>query len=434
MLLDLSSHACRYQIQYDVSDSSERPALSLVLNVTFVESVIIIGSFLFIGQAASSSTAQQNVLALCNASSAVNAAFTATVASVFQSWLANTTSAYVSQLVTGQMSDAAGVSASNSARLALFSDVTQPDMQVLNASIDQNITSMLVGGSTAAVQTYVYNVTLQATVLTASLLASVFVDVLNDSDSTVNSRRLLSEPLAMDKLQHNTDTRAWLQPEPNLGTALKQHDDYSSGSSNEYEDSRNRANPRHLQATQTSSAFPLASLMLFKVDLTLAAFQGTSGCSKTSIGNLFYGGADPPEPLQHLCAKSDGDLSFNEALLKLADGSIPLLQVYHIIFPPFNNKSSILNPAAAATGVISESIVRHMRFGASHPCLLPCVCPKVVHVCCCVWMYMLRLYALHHRLSVISDNCPQNCPGFARQFSQMSGSSVRVQALTASST
>lgn len=282
---------CRYQIRYDVSDNIGSTAVPLILNITFSESATITGSFLLIGQAARNSTAQQIALALRNTSSAVNAAFTATVASAFQSWLRQNTSAYVAQLVTGQHTETAAVSVENSARLALFSDVVQPDVEVLSSHIDQNITAQLSSSSTAAVQSYVYNVTLQVTVLTASLLSSVFVNVLNGSAHIDVGRHLLAESVALHPSKR----------------CLQQ------------------------SSSQASPTFPLASLLLFKVDLTLAAFYGTSNCSIQSIGDLFYGGADPPEALHQLCGSSAGDLSstasLNQALLGTTNSSIPLLQV-----------------------------------------------------------------------------------------------------------
>ena len=346
---------CRYQVQYDVTDSNGKAATPLVLNITFVESAIVTGSFTFISQAAGDSNAQEIALALYNTSSVVNAAFTATVASVFQTWLADTTSAYVSQQTAGLESGAALVQAINAARLSLFVDVLQSDVRVLNSTVDQNITAQLVTNSTASVQSYAYNVTMQVTVLTANLLSSVFVDVLN---STSSRRHLLSAatPFRSDPLepQHSIIT-AWLagsktrSNSSNMLSSMRMYNSNSSTVSSSsmpipptlYSSSSNTqghstssmeamghvVRSRKLQATQSSSAFPLASLLMFKMDLTLAAFLGTSGCSTDNIAELFYDGADTPEVLEQLCGSSDNDFSLSQALLAVANSSIPLFQV-----------------------------------------------------------------------------------------------------------
>ena len=474
---ETSNASCRYQIQYDVSDSEGRAATSLILNITFVESAIITGSFFFIGQADSDSTAQDNALALYNTSSVVSAAFTATVASVFQLWLIGTTSAYVDQLTSGLGLESYSTQATNVARLALFSDVTQPEVQVLNSTVDQNLTAQLVDNSAAGVQTYAYNVTLQVTVLTATLLSSVFVNVLNSTSST---RHLLSSSPSLRsdqyEAQHSIITKASAQqaglvaaafttaagwpadrsssigmysssrhsrnssiissidmyssnsktsstvngsgvhshtklyidsPSIDNSSSLKQsmysnssssmgqsvyisssdshsmkqgvysstqkrsvygsshsssnseqsviagsnsmtkHSMYISssspqsdnissclmqtGRSSRLEDSSEAVGSRRLQAITSSSAFPLASLLLFKMDLTLAAFEGTSGCSTDNIADLFYDGADVPEALSQLCGSSGDDLSLSQALLALANSSIPLFQVNDVL-------------------------------------------------------------------------------------------------------
>lgn len=369
-----------------------------------MESAIITGSFLFIAQAVDSSTAEKNAAALYNTSTVVNAAFTATVASVFQSWLADTTSAYVNQFVTGLT--AAQIRTTNEVRLALFSAVTQPDVQVLDSTIDWNITAQLVENGTASPQSYAYNVTLQVTVLTVELLSSVFVSVLH---STSSRRHLLAHtvvPANQLDLQHSSiepgsawqaetagnasvtmsETEAHSSSSTGSGSAVYTDSSRSSSSINSdirmysgsnqsslqcksskiehvynssskssqcssgsggrvyngsvrsstcnsnsryYVHSSSSASSRRLQATQSSFAFPLASLLLFKMDLTLAAFQGTSGCSTVAIADLFYNGADVPATLSQLCGDSDADLSLSEALLALANSSIPLFQVPH---------------------------------------------------------------------------------------------------------
>ena len=72
---------------------------------------------------------------------------------------------------------------------------------------------------------------------------------------------------------------------------------------------------RKLRAAQSSSAFPLASLLMFKMDLALAAFQGTSGCSTDNIADLFYDGEAVPAALNELCDGSEPDWSLSQALL-----------------------------------------------------------------------------------------------------------------------
>ena len=362
-----------------MSDSNGKAATPLVLNITFVESAIVTGSFTFISQAAGDSDAQEIALALYNTSSVVNAAFTATIASVFQSWLADTTSAYVSQLTADLESGAALIQAINAARLSLFGDVLQSDVRVLNSTVDQNITAQLVTNSTASVQSYAYNVTMQVTVLTANLLSSVFVDVLNNTSSR---RHLLgaaslfrSDPV---EPQHSITT-AWLagsktrsngsnlcrdvsmdahnrcSASSSILSSMRMYNSNSSTMSSSsmpiaptlYSSSSNTqghitgsmeamghfANSRKLQATQASSVFPLASLLMFKMDLTLAAFLGTSGCSTDNIAVLFYDGADTPEVLEQLCGSSDNDFSLSQALLAVANSSIPLFQVSKMPLP-----------------------------------------------------------------------------------------------------
>lgn len=414
----------RYLVQYGVADSSGRSAPSLTLDITFLESGTITGSFLLIGQADSNSSAQQDALALSNSSSLVNTAFTAALASAFQSWLTHTTSAFANQLVDARFMSAADVSAIDSARLALLGDVLQPDVKVLNSSIDQTATALLVSNSTAAVQNYAYNVTVQVTVLTASLLSSVFVSLLNDTTNLINGGRLLhahsAQEADMSGLQYSM-LAAWSQQHVNnlvptvtqqagptaadfapVTTVYNMANNYSSlayssnmsSVSTMYSSSRSRrgsntrrmtgmyndsssstssqylnssqyvdssqcisssdkvtsrqhlqeiqhlssshhvsgadlhAQGRRLQAPQPNSPFPLASLLLFKTDLILAAFNGTSSCSTDSIGDLFYGGSDLPADVAQVCQSSAGDGSLNHALLQLANSSLPLFQVF----------------------------------------------------------------------------------------------------------
>lgn len=449
--------ARRYQVQYDVSDSNGVSATSLILNITFVESAIVTGSLLFLARAANGSAAQKIAVDLFNTSSVVNAAFTATVASVFQSWLADTTAAYVTQYTSSQETDAALVHATNTVRLALFSNVTQPDVQVLSSAIDPNVTALLVNNSTAEVQNYAYNVTLQITVLTANLLSSVFVDVLNSTSSrrlllaaasTLDASQLdqwhsppsatsspqssaahhVSTPAAQmlsgsnDKFTGNSDgsigNRAHLynsscssnKTASNIGmynssdsrtrrknryphgtdnatdiyssstssrtgcTASLNHCMYSSSVVNHslYSSSSKSSSShmgglwtpsfgstynqdtqsRRLLASQSTSAFPLASLLMFKMGLTLAALQGTSGCSPDNIADLFYAGAAAPGALSQLCGSSDSNFSLSQALLAVANSSMPLLQVhkYCCFILPICNASMIKHLGSNVVG------------------------------------------------------------------------------------
>ena len=65
------------------------------------------------------------------------------------------------------------------------------------------------------------------------------------------------------------------------------------------------------------------------MDMLLAAFSGTSGCSTDGLTDLFYEDSEPPDTLAELCGGDGGsqDLSLNTALLGTANSSVPLLQV-----------------------------------------------------------------------------------------------------------
>ena len=355
-----------------MADSDNVAATPLSLNITFVESATVTGSFLFIAHAASSGNAQQDIAALLNTSSPFNTAFTSMIAAVFQSWLAESTSTYVTQLTAGLDSDSALVQAVDTERLGLFSHVQQPDVTVMNATIVQDITNVL-DASSSTVTRYAYNVTVQVSVVTANLLSSVFVDVLN---ATASRRRLLAMPYmphpAQQKLSHVPDAgdaaaTSCLTATPQLIAASPRQlgcqdgiissrmidnsnvSNVSSSSSNSINSSSGNSigssttntssrmpdvsrssvsySRRKLRATQSSSAFPLASLLMFKMDLTLAAFQGTSGCSTDNIADLFYDGEAVPAALDELCDGSEPDWSLSQALLEIANSSLPLLQV-----------------------------------------------------------------------------------------------------------
>ncbi len=179
---------CRYQIQYTVFDANSVAATPLTISITFVEVALVTGSFLFIGQANSMSSAQLQAQQLNTTEAAPNAAFTTAVASVFRSWLASATTSYVDQLTATLGTTAATVAATNTIELGLFSSVLTTDVTVLNVAIDENVTMALNVNSSEIMQNYAFNVTLQVVVLTADMLLSVFVDVLN---STYTRRRLL---------------------------------------------------------------------------------------------------------------------------------------------------------------------------------------------------------------------------------------------------
>ncbi len=178
--------ACfRYLIEYGASDSSGVAAAPLTISITFVEVALVTGSFLFIGQADSTIEAQQHAAQLYTPGTAPNSAFTADIATVFQTWLASNVTTYVDQMTAALGASTAVIAAVNTLELGIFSTVLVPDVTVLNATIDQNVTSLLSINSSNPSQTYAYNVTLQV----ADMLLSVFVDVLNSTDSR---RRLLS--------------------------------------------------------------------------------------------------------------------------------------------------------------------------------------------------------------------------------------------------
>ena len=396
---------CRYQIQYTVSDAKNVAAMPLTISITFVEVALVTGSFLFIGQADNATEAQQQALQLTANGTVSNAAVTTAVASVFQGWLASATSTYVDQLTSTLGSAAATVAATNTLELGLFSSVLTTDVTVVNATIDQNTTSVLNVNSSDAVQNYAYNVTLQVAVLTADMLLSIFVDVLN---STYTRRRLLSssalswiqptehsevsvpvqssfageQPLSpslpavhqqgqrsssgsevittqqpqllqvqvhtADSLQHAPQATVLLQP-PSQSSLIS--DTLTAVLSS----AAASAHRRSLRSTSSSTPFPLASLLQFKMDLVLAAFTATSGCSTDSLTELFYGGSEAPDSLSELCGGYGGgtDLSLNQALLAAVNSSVPLLQVW----------------AAPCTSSLHASATEACATWACQPCL-----------------------------------------------------------------
>ena len=380
-----------------MSDANNVAAAPLTISITFVEVALVTGSFLFIGQADSTIEAQQHAAQLYTPGTIPNSAFTADVATVFQTWLASNVTTYVDQMTAALGATTAVVAAVNTLELGLFSSVLVSDVTVLNATIDQNVTSLLTTNSSSASQTYAYNVTLQVAVLTADMLLSVFVDVLNSTDGR---RRLLSSsdlasaagqnsmlPLPNHVLArpgnaailpskiHLADSLLagpsqsaltskhlpfsvlpesmqqgqglagnWAAIMQNSGT--KQTDDRPAcgcshaAHSNSFPASFHSAlhqimmlhapgHSRSLQSTSSASEFPLVSLLTFKVDLLLAAFGSTSGCSTASVTALFFDDEDTPESLDDLCGTDSGvvDLSMSQALLASTNSSVPLLQV-----------------------------------------------------------------------------------------------------------
>jgi len=365
---------CRYQIQYTVFDANNVAATPLTISITFVEVALVTGSFLFIGQANSMSSAQLQAQQLNTTEAAPNAAFTTAVASVFRSWLASATTSYVDQLTATLGTTAATVAATNTIELGLFSSVLTTDVTVLNVAIDENVTMALNGNSSEIMQKYAFNVTLQVVVLTADMLLSVFVDVLN---STYTRRRLLGSsalPWTQPDTHHEPSQAIQTSPEATASLLdalplsfqqpcqplvasktiyahqpeMQVHSTRSSLVTSTMQQPRGQSilahedtlleqpaasvvcHSRSLQSSDSSSTvFPLASLLQFKMDMLLAAFSGTSGCSIDSLTDLFYEDSEPPDTLAELCGVDGGsqDLSLNTALLGIANRSVPLLQV-----------------------------------------------------------------------------------------------------------
>ena len=378
----------RYQIQYSVTDADSRVAQPLVLGITFVEKATVTASLLFIGQAPSLDNAQSQAVLLNTSGSVPNSAFTTAVASTYQGRLAAATGAYVQQLVGSLNASADTVAAINTLRLGLFSTVAQTDLTVLNVSINQSITAAANVNSSSLVQNIVYNVTLQVVVLTADMLLSVFVDVLN---STYARRRLLSSsqlvfplPVLSSLPQESTEQFAdcpTLPTMPDLslqmqpGTALdltQQHmrskSNLNSNSNSKlisnlnsdldsslqqphlpestqaatHQEDMNELSAQHtadakllelrrMLASGSSTAFPLASLLQFKTELMLAAISSTSRCDSGGLRDQFYQGGSVPDAMSQLCGAATGQSqALDQALQSAAsssNNSVPLLQV-----------------------------------------------------------------------------------------------------------
>jgi hypothetical protein len=307
-----------------------------------VEVASITVGFFFMGQADNVSQAQQHAAQLCTAGAASNAAVTADLAAVLQNWLSSAVSSHVDQMKLALDASAEVVAAVDVVELGLFSAVVQADIAVLNASIDWDLTAVLNFNIT---QTYAYNVTVQAAVLTSDLLLSVFVDVLSSSTSR---RRLQSESdhLPYDELLHSTDSLPSMQTKSIHAVAAAHFPRnvaaWSSVTTQQQSSNRTARMPalgtawdgshgkaRSVLSTGPSSAFPLSSLLAFKTDLMLAAFADTSGCSIDSLTDLFFEDSEEPKELSDQCVDDDGsaDLSLNKALFVSAGDSVPLLQV-----------------------------------------------------------------------------------------------------------
>jgi len=94
----------------------------------------------------------------------------------------------VDQLTAALGTSADTVAAINSLELGLFSSVLAPDVAILSATIDHNVTAALSCNSS---NVYAYSVTLQVAVLTADMLLSVFVNVLNSTYTRQSTTALL---------------------------------------------------------------------------------------------------------------------------------------------------------------------------------------------------------------------------------------------------
>ena len=374
---------CRYQITYTIVGADDVAATPLTLSITFAEVAVVTGSFLFIGQAPNANIAQQHALQLNTTGSAPNAALITAVASVFQTWLASAISTYVKELTATLGTTAATIAVSNTLQLGQFSSVTAQDVTIASAVIDPNVTAVLNTESSADAQNYAYNVTLQVAVLTADMLLSVFVDVL--SNNTGSRRHLLDSRsgLGTDQLwtasqqkrpsdatilhqvtKQSAASRQNLLPSlspdgqlliQQLGLEMPEHVTPADASATHTALVRaqhtqhtlpvlpcmhhvfalHRAKPVHslllrhlLQGTASAAAFPLASLLLFKMDLLLAAFTSTSGCSTDTIAELFYQGSGFPDAAEATCVDNNlADNSLDVALLSISNSSVPLLQV-----------------------------------------------------------------------------------------------------------
>lgn len=165
-------------------------------------------------------------------------------------------------------------------------------------------------------QKYAFNVTVQVAVLTSNMLKSVYVDVLSDLAGLSNPssrQRLHSSPHSKlsAALLHSSESAPSMQTTSDhiaasngfsRGTAplpfqqtLQQTDSKTAraaGLATAREDLQGQV--RSLLGTSLDSQFPVASLLAFKSNWALAAFDGTSGCDTDSLTALFYQDSELP--------------------------------------------------------------------------------------------------------------------------------------------
>ena len=327
---------CRYQIKYSVSDFSGAAAAPVTIDITIVEVALVTGSFLFVAQADSMYRAQQHAAQLYTAGTDTNSVLTADLATVLQTWLASATSTYVRQMTTYLGADAYTVAAANTLQLSLFSAVVPADVTVLSASIDWSNTVALNTNSSSVTQKYAFNVTVQVAVLTSTMLKAVYVDVLSDLAglSSVSSRRRLhssSHGSLSAALLHSSESGLSMQTTSDNVAA-------SSGFTRDmaplpFQRTLQQTDSKHgmvrsLLGTSLDSKFPLTSLLAFKSNLVLAAFDGTTGCNTDSLTALFYQNSQPPADFSDVCVSAGStDYSMNAALLASTNASVPLFQV-----------------------------------------------------------------------------------------------------------
>ena len=351
LLLSSSVMWCRYLIKYSVSDFSGAAAAPVTIDVTFVEVALVTGSFLFLAQADSIDHAQQHAAQLCTAGSDINSVLTADIGTVLQTWLASATSMYVRQMTTHLGADAYAVAAVNMLELGLFSAVLPADVTVMSASIDRSNTVALNTDSSSATQNYAFNVTVQVAVLTSNMLKSVYVGVLSDLAglSSPSSRRRLhsrSHSKLSAALLHSSESALSMQTtSDHVAASNGFYKDMAAlhfrGTSQQTDSKTARASGfvtaredlhgqlRSLLGTSLDSQFPLASLLAFKSNLVLAAFDGTTGCDTDGLTALFYKDSNAPAGFSDLCV-GDGSAagySMNAALLASVNASVPLFQV-----------------------------------------------------------------------------------------------------------
>ena len=311
-------------------------------------------SFLFMAQADSIYHAQQYAAQLDTAGSDANTVIASDLATVLHTWLTSATSTYVNQMTAHLGAAADPVAAVNTLKLGLFSTVLPADVTVLSASIDWNNTGALNTNSSSATQKYAFNVTVQVAVLTSNMLQSVYVDVLSHLAG-------LSSPSSRRRLQSSSNSRlsAAVSHYSELAPSMQTTSDHVAARSGFFRDmaplpfhrtlqqtnsktartsgvvaahENFRKQVRSLLRTSSDSSFPLVSLLAFKRNLVLAAFDGTTGCNSVSLAALFYTDSDVPADISDLCVgdASSAGHSMNAALLASANTSEPLFQVSYV--------------------------------------------------------------------------------------------------------